>query len=246
MSVQRICRYRTLEDLATSMAGRLAQRLAELQAGQERVHLALTGGNTAIPMYEAFATLAQATSLDASKLEFWWSSERYVPTTDQRRNSTQALSVLARTVSVVSSQVHPMPSSTGTSDPDEAAFIYANELGDVRFDICLLGIGRDGHVASIYPNHPSLHAQSETSSLALGVTDAPTPPHERLTLTLNAINRSREVWLLAAGSDKAEIVARALQHDPELPASLVHGAVTTNWFLDAEAAALLPYHRCEF
>lgn len=246
MSGQRIYRYRTLDDLATSMAGRLAQRLVELQGEQDRVHLALTGGNTAVPMYSAFATLAQATALDASKLELWWSSERYVPTTDQQRNSTAALSLLAGNMSMVSSQVHPMPSSTGTSDPDEAAYVYAEELGDVVFDICLLGIGHDGHIASIYPGHPSLKVQSETSLLALGVTNAPTAPHERVTLTLNAINRSREVWLLAAGAAKAEIVARALKHDPSLPAGLVHGATATNWFLDSAAAALLPYHRCQF
>lgn len=246
MSVERVYRYRTAEDLATSMAGRLAHRMVELQAEHGRVHLALTGGSTAVPMYEAFATLAQATSLDASNLELWWTSERYVPTTDQRRNSTKALSLLARTVTMVSSQVHPMPSSTGTSDADEAAFIYANELGDVQFDICLLGIGRDGHVAAIYPDHPSLEVQSETSLLAMGVSDAPEPPHERLTLSLNAINRSREVWLVASGEAKSEIVARALQHDPQLPAGLVHGASATNWFLDAEAAQLLPYYRCQF
>lgn len=246
MGVQRVYRYRSRDELAMSMAGRLVHRLVELQAGKERVHLALTGGSSAVALYEAFATLAQATAFDPTRLELWWTSERYVATTDQRRNSTGALSLLARTMSLVSSQVHPMPSTTGTSDPDEAAYDYAKELAGVTFDICLLGIGADGHVAAIYPGHPSLQVQAETNLLAIGVTDAPHEPFERVTLTLNAINRSSEVWLLASGAHKAEIVARALQHDPELPAGLVHGAEATYWFVDQDAAAGLAYHRCRF
>lgn len=246
MSVERVFRYRNSEELSVSMAGRLAQRVAELQASKGRVQLALTGGSTAVPLYEAFATLAQATALDPAKLELWWTSERYVPTTDQQRNSTRVLSLLARTLPLVSSQVHPMPSSTGTSDPDEAAYEYASELGDTTFDICLLGVGLDGHIAAIYPNHPSLAVQSETSSTAIGVTDAPNEPTERVSLTFKAINRSSEVWLLASGERKSDVVTRALQHDPTLPAGLVHGAEATYWFLDQDAAANLPYHRCRF
>ncbi len=246
MSLQRVYRYPSLDDLATSMAGRLAQRLVELQQGQEKVHLALTGGRTAVSLYEAFAVLAQATALDASRIELWWTSERYVPTTDPNRNSTRALSILARTMTFQPSQVHPMPSSTGTSDPDEAAYDYAAELVGVQFDICLLGMGTDGHIAAIYPDHPSMHLQAETNLLAIGVTDAPLPPSERITVTMKAINRSNEVWLMASGAQKADVVARAIQADQTLPAGLVHGASATNWFLDAQAAAKLPYYRCEF
>lgn len=231
--------------MATSMAARLAQRMVELQETQDRVHLALTGGGTAVALYQALATLAQATRLDPSRIELWWSSERYVPTTDPMRNSTRALSLLARTLPVVSSQVHPMPSTTGTSDADEAAYLYANELGATEFDICLLGVGPDGHVASLFPNHESFTVQSETSQLAIGVTDAPVDPPERITLTLKAINRSHEVWLMASGDRKSEVVARAVQHDPALPAGMVHGSDATYWFLDAGAATRLPYFRCQ-
>ena len=95
MSLQRIYRYRSLDELTVSMAGRLAKRLSELQQQKERVHLALTGGTTALALYESLARLAQATPLDPSRLELWWTSERYVPTTDQMRNATRALTVLA-------------------------------------------------------------------------------------------------------------------------------------------------------
>ncbi|WIY81616.1 6-phosphogluconolactonase [Propionimicrobium sp. PCR01-08-3] len=244
MSLQRVFRYRSLDELTTSMAGRLAKRLAELQREKERVHLALTGGMTALALYESLATLAQATNLDPARLELWWTSERYVPTTDQLRNSTRALTVLARTLPFVPAQVHPMPSSTGTMDSDEAAYAYSKELENVAFDICLLGMGPDGHVASIYPNHPSLQLQADTTLSVVGVTKAPIDPPERITLTLKTINASNEVWLLASGEKKADVAARAVAHDPALPAGLVHGASATYWFLDRDAAAQLPYYRC--
>ena len=245
MGVQRLFRYRSSDELAISMAGRLVQRIVELQTERDCVHLALTGGTTSIKLYEAFGTLAQATALDPNRLQLWWSSERYVSTTDPERNSTLALSLLARTLPIVSAMVHPMPSTTGTRDPDEAAYIYASEIGEVAFDICLLGVGPDGHVAAIFPNHPSLAIQAETTLNAIGVSNAPSGLAERVTLTLTAINRSSEVWLLATGESKADVVARAVQHDPELPAGLVHGVEATHWYLDSEAAQQLPYYRCE-
>ncbi|EPH00325.1 6-phosphogluconolactonase [Propionibacterium sp. oral taxon 192 str. F0372] len=246
MALQRIHRYRDLGELATGMAGRLARRIVELQAIKDRVHIALPGGTTAHAVFEALAGLAPAVQLDPSKLELWWTSERYVPTTDLNRNSTQALAILARTIQLVSAQVHPMPSTKGTTDPSEAAWAYAKDLGEVDFDICLLGLGVDGHVASIYPGHPSMRSQAEKGMRVIGVSEAPLPPAERISVTLSTINRSDEVWLMAAGPSKAAAAARGINHDDRIPAGLVHGLSATYWFLDRAAAAELPYHHCEF
>lgn len=246
MGLQRIHRYRDLGELSTGMAGRLARRIVELQTTRQRVHIALPGGTTARALYTALASLAPATALDPARLEVWWTSERYVPPTDLERNSTQALSILARTIQLVSAQVHPMPSDKGTSDPSEAAYAYAKELGDVDFDICLLGVGTDGHVASIYPDHPSMKDQGDKGLRVIGVTEAPIPPAERISISMGTINRSSEVWLMAAGMEKARAVTRGVTHDPLLPAGLVHGIDATYWFVDKAAAADLPYHHCEF
>ena len=246
MGLQRVHRYRDLGELSTGMAGRLARRIVELQATKDRVHIALPGGHTARALYEALAALAPATALDPAGLELWWTSERYVPPTDLERNSTQALSILARPNQLVSAPVHPMPSDTGSSDPSEAAYAYAKELGDADFDICLLGVGCDGHVASIYPDHPSMKDQGEKGLRVIGVTEAPIPPAERISISVGTINRSSEVWLMAAGSDKARAVARGVSHDPQVPVGLVHGVDATYWFVDKTAAGELPYHHCEF
>lgn len=246
MSLQRIHLYRSADEMATSMAGRLISRIVELQQTKDHVHLALTGGVTPLKVYESLANLAQASELDLSRLELWWTDEGYVSTTDHLRNSTSALTLLAGALPFVSAQVHPMPSSTGTGDSDEAAYAYSKELGEVVFDICLLNVGADGHVAAVYPDNVRTAPQIENSLSVIGVTDAPTDPPERITLTLRRINTSDEVWLLAAGQAKAEAVARGIQHDALIPAGIVQGAHRTDWFIDQDAGSRLPRYRCRF
>jgi 6-phosphogluconolactonase len=103
----------------------------------------------------------------------------------------------------------------------------------------MLGVGPDGHVASLFPGHPSLDVDD---AIALGETESPKPPPERISLTFAALNRSREVWFLVSGAEKAHAVRRGLADSGdvhETPARGVHGRVSTLWFLDEAAASLL-------
>lgn len=188
-------------------------------------------------MYEVLAELADGSELDASKLQLWWGDERFVPATDPERNSQQAISRLARTVSITSAGTHMMAAKDGRKDSHESAAEYEAELGETTFDILLLGVGEDGHVASIFPDHPSFEA---TNRAVIGVEDSPKPPTERISLTIPTLNRADEVWFLASGSAKADAVARSVAGDPAVPGAQVHGKVGTYWFLDADAAAVLP------
>lgn len=240
----RVVRHGSADELVEAAARRLLDTLLELQSGSEPVHLCLAGGRLANQVYERFAALVPDSGLDTARLHLWWGDERFVPTTDPERNSLQSLSLLARTLQVPSSQVHPMPSSDGKTDPGEAAFAYSEELGATVFDLCLLGMGVDGHVASLFPHHKSFEQTS--SSTAIGVTDAPLPPDERISLSLTALNRSQRIWLLVAGEEKADAAARALAGEAELPASQVAAQRETLWFLDAEAASRLPTYHCRF
>ncbi len=238
----RILRFPSDTDLVDEAAHMLLNHLAQRQEHQAQVHLCLTGGRIANRIYAAFAELAGESHFDASTLHLWWGDEQFVGTTDPERNALQSLALLARSLQLKSAQIHPMPASDGNADPDESAFAYAQELGDTVFDLCLLGMGPDGHVASIFPGHPS----SDPTSLAvIGVTDAPKPPPERISLTLSTINRSRSVWLWVNGAEKAESVAGALSGDADVPAGHVSGVESTIWFLDEAAARRLPRHRCE-
>ncbi len=237
----RVLRFHSPEELAEGAARQLLARLVEVQRSRGEANLCLTGGRVANSIYQSFAGQVEGSELDPSQLHLWWGDDHYVGLTDPDRNAIQSLSILARTLHLSRAQTHPMPGSDAHADADEAAFSYARELGDTLFDVCLLGMGEDGHVASIFPEHPSM---DPTTATVIGVSDAPKPPSDRISLTLNAINRSRSVWLLVTGEAKAESVARALGGDWFLPAARVKGTVETLWFLDAAAASLLPRFNC--
>ncbi|MEO7588385.1 MAG: 6-phosphogluconolactonase [Arachnia sp.] len=234
---RRTVRLDDASEVADVVARRLLERIVELQEKRGLVHICLTGGSTANKMYERFAALVPDSALDATKLQLWWGDERFVPGTDADRNSLQAVSRLARTVSIKSADIHMMPAQDGRADSHQCAAEYETELADTTFDITLLGIGPDGHVGSIFPDHPSFET---TSRSVIGVTDSPKPPSDRISMTIPAMNRSEEIWLIATGASKADAVARALNGDPALPASHVAAREATYWFLDAEAAGQLP------
>lgn len=240
----RVVRLSDARDVSRLVAERLLARLIELQRTQDLVHICLTGGDAANAMYEEFAELADGSKLDAAKLQLWWGDERFVPASDPQRNSQQAISRLARTVSIKAADTHMMAAKDGRKDSQEAAAAYEAELGETSFDITLLGIGVDGHAASIFPEHPSFEP---TNRAVIGVEDSPKEPSERISLTLPTLSRADEVWFLATGEEKSDAVRRSTSGDLSAPAAHVHGRVATYWFLDAGAAAGLPaQYACTF
>lgn len=241
----RVVRLNTADDVSEVVASQLLARLIDLQRTQPIVHLCLTGGNAANAMYERLAELAEDSELNAAQLQLWWGDERFVPATDPDRNSLQAVSRLARTVSIKSADTHMMAAKDGRKDSHESAAEYEAELGETSFDITLLGIGNDGHVASLFPEHPSF--DPDTTRKVIGVNDAPKAPPERISLTVPMLNRSEEIWFLAPGQEKAAAVAATLAGDEALPGAHLKGRVATIWFLDAEAASDLPaQYNCPF
>lgn len=240
-----LARYATSSDLASGAAERLMRRLLELQRVSEGpIHLCLTGGRIANRIYESFTEMIETSELDPDRMVLWWGDERFVPTEDPDRHAGRTLSILARTFAMSSGQTHPMPAADGVADNAAAAATYAKEFGDTVFDICLLGIGEDGHTASLFPNHPSFDVT--TAYTVIGVSDSPKPPSERISLTVPALSRSREVWYLISGRDKADAAARAHAGDPSIPSGVIRGTDRTLWLLDRDAAADLPYHECSF
>ena len=168
---------------------------------------------------------------------------------DPERNETQARAALLDSVPLDPARVHPMPASDGPAgdDPEAAAAGYARELAAAarpgnavvpHFDVLMLGVGEDGHVASVFPEHPVHHDNRPVSA----VRGSPKPPPVRTTLTLPTINTAEEVWLIAAGADKARAVGMALAGagPVQLPAAGVRGVSRTLWLLDRAAAASVP------
>lgn len=221
--------------LAEATAARLIVRLTDAQAVRGTASLVLTGGRIAAQIYAAVRDNSARDAVDWSRVDFWWGDERFLPSGDPDRNETQAREAFLSALPVDPARVHPMPASDGPhgSDAAAAAAAYAAELGAV-FDVVLLGVGEDGHVASVFPGHP---VGADPRPVA-DVHDSPKPPPVRITLTLTTLNTADEVWLLASGAGKADAVREALTASPAtLPAAKVHGRQRTLWLVDTDARA---------
>ena len=150
-----IHRYADRAELVVGATDALLSGIVARQSGGATAELCLTGGRVANDLYRRLGTLVGASEVDPTHLELWWGDERFLPTGDPDRNAGPALALLAGHFALEPALTHPMPSADGVADADASAATYAKELGDTVFDICLLGLGEDGHVASIFPGHPS-------------------------------------------------------------------------------------------
>lgn len=229
--------------LAEAVAARLLNRLADAQAHRGEASIVLTGGRIAAKVYQNILGSPIRTVVDWSKVDFWWGDERFLPAGDPERNETQAREAFLDHLPVAPERVHPMAAADAVATPEEAAALYREELakaaggeGVPAFDLLLLGIGEDGHVASLFPGNPALEAEGS----AVGVRNSPKPPPERVSLTMSTINAATAAWIIASGEGKAEAVDEALSKD-ELPAGRVHAVGHTRWLIDKDAASRLKH-----
>ncbi|WP_433894456.1 6-phosphogluconolactonase [Streptomyces sp. CA-111067] len=237
--------------MACAVAARLITKVVDAQAARGAASVVLTGGRNGNALLAALAESPARDAVDWARLDVWWGDERFLPDGDPERNVTQAREALLDAVPLDPRRVHAMPPSDGGygSDVEAAAAAYATDLAAAAgpedharvpaFDVLMLGVGPDTHVASLFPEHPGVR---ETKRTVIGVHGSPKPPPVRISLTLPAIRAAREVWLLAAGEDKAGAVALALSSPGEVqaPASGAFGRSRTLWLLDRAAAAKLP------
>ncbi|AZK93530.1 MULTISPECIES: 6-phosphogluconolactonase [Streptomyces] len=243
--------HRDKELMAQAAAARLITRIVDAQAARGTASVVLTGGRNGNGLLAALGASPARDAVDWGRLDLWWGDERFLPEGDPERNVSQARQALLDHVPVDPARVRPMAASDGPygSDVEAAAAAYAAQLAAAAgpedhgpvptFDVLMLGVGPDTHIASLFPEHPAVR---ETERTVVGVHGSPKPPPIRISLTLPAIRAAREVWLLAAGEDKANAAAIALSGAGELqaPAAGARGRARTLWLLDAAAAAQLP------
>lgn len=215
--------------LGDALARELERAAAAAIGARGRFTVALTGGSTA-KLYEP---LVLAPAMLACT-HFWFGDERAVPPDHPDSNYALARRALLDRLGVPPERVHRMRAEN--ADLDHAARAYEKELGNAALDVVMLGVGPDGHVASLFPGHALL---AERARRVAWLDDSPKPPPRRLTFTLRALAEAREVWLFAMGAEKVSIVRRALvDRDRALPAALAaEGATAVTWFLDDAAAA---------
>ena len=230
--------------LASDVAVALAAAIGSAVDARGRADIVLTGGGIGIESLRALRERVAQAPVDWQHVHLWWGDERYLPAGDPDRNETQARQALLDVIAIPAGNVHPMPASA--LDPDAAATVYADELSRCAapgqatpdFDVVMLGIGPEGHVASLFPHMPAL----ESAYPVVAITNSPKPPPVRISLTLPSIRAGRQVWIIASGASKADAVARCA--DPttdvrDLPAAGARGREATVLWVDAAAAASL-------
>ena len=240
MSTPQLVVHRDKELMAQAAAARLITKIVDAQASRGYASIVLTGGRNGNGLLAALAGQPARDAVDWGRLDLWWGDERFLPAGDPERNETQARAALLDALPLDPARVHAMPPSDGPDgdDAEAAAARYARELvtggADLPpFDVLMLGVGEDGHVASLFPEHPVLNETATTAA----VHNSPKPPPTRITLTMPTIQTAEEVWLVAAGPDKTTSVGAALNGDKNLPAAHATGTSRTLWLLDAAAAA---------
>jgi 6-phosphogluconolactonase len=233
--------------LAGAVAARFITKTLDLLDAQAVVHVVLTGGSMGAAVLEAVAASPARMSVDWSRVHFWWGDERWVPARDAERNDEQSRQALLDDLDLPDSNVHPFPTSDSGLTLDEAVVDYAAELADHGvdglphpiFDITFLGVGPDGHIASLFPHRSGIQVTDRT---VIPVRNSPKPPPERLSLTRPVINSSQRVWLVLAGADKASALGLALAgaSRDEVPVAGIKGRKRTVFFVDGDAAAEVP------
>jgi 6-phosphogluconolactonase len=225
------------EALAAAAAKRLLSRIA---ANPGRIAICLTGGSSPKRLYELLATPDYAKAVPWDRVHWFIGDDRFVPTSDPLSNIGMAKNAFLDE-HAPRDNVHPMP--TDASTPDAAALLYAAMLksyqdtiapepADPLFDLVLMGIGPDGHTASLFPGYPAIEVRDRWVT---GVPQAHVAPFvPRVTLTLPALASCKEMLFLVSGADKRAIAARVLSDDT-LPAAQAHSNHETVWLIDAAA-----------
>ena len=251
MSTPEILVHPDAELLAKAVAARLVTRLVDAVAATGHAHLVLTGGGIGTAVLAELAAAPARDAVDWRQVDFWWGDERFVPAGNPDRNETGARSALLDRINLDPARVLPMPGPDGPDgdDPEAAAARYAGWLAAAArpedhgpvpsFDVLILGIGPEGHVASLFPGMPAVYDNRPV----VAVRGSPKPPPIRISLTFPSIQAAREVWILASGEEKAGAVALALSGSGpvQLPAAGARGRQRTLFLLDEAAAAKLPH-----
>lgn len=208
-----VIRHTDKAELGLAGGSRIINVLATSVARDGIAHVSLTGGTMGIAVLANIAENPLRSTVDWSKVHFWWSDERFVATGHADRNEQQAKDALLTSLDLPAENLHIMGADDVFASPEDAAAAYTEELarfapaGEVSplFCLTLLGMGPDGHIASLFPERTEV---LDAEGVAIAIHNSPKPPPVRISLTLPVINYSERIWFLIAGGDKAEATAR--------------------------------------
>lgn len=231
MKLELVKGFEDANSLATRFASDLSKELLGLLKNKESVNLVVTGGTVGTNVLEHLGKLLS--DADLSNLHIWWTDERFLGHKSEDRNYLQAERAFISQVSIPQDNIHEMP-SLEDGELRSAAQSFASEIESLNphFDIVILGMGPDGHVASLFPGSPGI----TFGSWVVAEENSPKQPKERISLSYSALSSSEEIWFLVAGSEKSDAVA-AVFDKVDLPATKVNGKSCTRWYLDKAAGS---------
>jgi 6-phosphogluconolactonase len=230
--------------VAQTAAEAFIDHIVEVLDQKAEAHVVLTGGTVGIKTLDELASSHRIGEVDFSRVHFWWGDERYVASDSADRNELQARNALLNKIPVDVAKVHAFPSSDSGLELDSAALSFAEQVAEFAaideiapdFDLVFLGVGPDGHVASLFPGKPKPPAGASV----IAEHNSPKPPSARLSFSYEALLGAHQVWFVVAGADKANAVAVAFGDAPEsLPVGCIQGRDATLWFIDEAAGASL-------
>jgi len=236
--------YANRDALSAALSAHVVRLAAKAFEERGRFRVALSGGSLMDIIIPSLSSNPLRDTVNWSSWHVFWADERWVPWSSPESNYGVAAQRFFCRVSIPDEQIHVADDSRSPSETAQAyesaiarVFKLESGRGTPRFDLILLGIGEDGHTASLFPNHPVLN---ETRRWVVPVLDAPKPPPIRITMTLPVINNARNIVFVAAGPGKANILSKVLNpngNQPELPAQRVNPSEgELQWFIDRAAA----------
>ena len=224
-------------DVAQQASVEIIETIKNVLAKKNSVHIALTGGTVGILTLEVLGRAIAEQNLDISKVHFWWGDERFVESNSKDRNFIQAKTSMPNVLGAESEKIHPFPSSDDGLELETARRNFSAHMKDAfmgsepAMDLTILGMGPDGHVASLFPG-------MNQDGDVVAVDNSPKPPPQRLSFSLDLINRSDKIIFVVAGIDKAEAVESVHKNpDCDLPAAKVEAKGETLWIIDEAAGA---------
>lgn len=234
ISKPEVHRFADASAVAENVAQRLIDKLVELQSHKDQVHLMLTGGTVGIATLAALRDNPARNAVDFKRINFWWGDERFVARNHEDRNALQARKALLNFLDLDEAKIHEFPAADDQLALDAATQNFNELVSEINpeFDLVLLGMGPDGHIASLFPGRTKIDNQT----WIVAEHESPKPPQQRLSFSYSALNTAAEIWFVVAGADKQDAVAVAMGDTPaNLPVGNVHGRNSTKWFIDATA-----------
>lgn len=217
-------------DLAVMVADLANSKVRQGLDANGKFHLALTGGSLGVLISDLLVAHWNEEPEEFVGLHLWWGDERYVPELSQERNARPVLMAMREDSPI---HIHQVMSQDSNVEVEVAAKRYSADLLGIDMDLILLGLGEDGHVASLFPEKWD---ENEVRN-AIAVLDSPKPPRQRVSFSMSKINSSESVWFVVSGSEKHEAVEKIIARDASIPAAHVHGQVETLLFADLAALA---------